>query len=92
MLLALSHCGLIAHPTENYPSINNVHEHVRNRLENVISKVKSHAFLRNIFAGSFELLSVMVKITGQVTAYELRRFQRFDLFGPWMGSLGVPNK
>ena len=62
---------------------NNVHEHVRNRLENVISKVKAHAFLRNEFTGSFELLATMVKVTGHVTAYELRQFQRFRSYGPW---------
>ena len=56
---------------------NNVHEHVRNRCENVISKVKNHAFLRNVWTGSFEMLASMVKVTGHVTAYELRHFQRF---------------
>ena len=60
-----------------------VHEHVRNRLENVISKVKSHAFFKSDFSGSFELLAAMVKITGHVTAYELRQFQRFRSYGPW---------
>ena len=62
---------------------NNVHEHVRNRCENVISKVKNHAFLRNVWTGSFETLASMVKVTGHVTAYELRQFQRFASFGPW---------
>ena len=61
----------------------NVHEHVRNRCENVISKVKNHAFLRNVWTGSFETLASMVKVTGHVTAYELRQFQRFASFGPW---------
>ena len=62
---------------------NNVHEHVRNRLENVIGKVKAHEFLRNVFTESFETLASMVKVTGHVTAYELRQFQRFPSYGPW---------
>jgi hypothetical protein len=62
---------------------NNVHEHVRNRSENVIGKVKAHAFLRNTFTGSYETLASMVKVTGHVTAYELRQFQRFKSYGPW---------
>ena len=66
---------------------NNVHEHVRNRCENVISKVKNHAFLRNAWVGSFETLASMVKVTGHVTAHELRQFQRFASFGPWPHSL-----
>ena len=62
---------------------NNVHEHVRNRCENVISKVKLHDFLMHEFTGSFESLASMVKVTGHVTAYELRQFQRFCSYGPW---------
>ena len=42
-----------------------------------------HAFLRNVWAGSFETLAPMVNVTGHVTAYELRQFQRFASFGPW---------
>ena len=62
---------------------NNVHEHVRNRCENVISKVKGHAFFKKDFTGSYEMLCSMLKVTGHVTAYELRRFQRFASYGPW---------
>eukprot|EP00966_Prymnesium_polylepis_P141018 3256396-Prymnesium_polylepis.1 len=45
--------------------------------------LKNHAFLRNVWTGSFETLASMVKVTGHVTAYELRQFQRFASFGPW---------
>ena len=59
---------------------NNVHEHVRNRCENVISKVKNHAFLRNVWTGSFETLASMVKVTG----HRWLATQREAV--PWIGS------
>ena len=62
---------------------NNVHEHVRNRCENVISKVKAHAIFKVNFTGSYEMLCSMITVTGHVTAYELRQFQRFASYGPW---------
>ena len=49
----------------------------------MISKVKSHAFLKETFTGSYEMLASMLKVTGHVTAYELRQFQRFASYGPW---------
>ena len=53
------------------------------RCENVISKVKAHAIFKVNFTGSYEMLCSMITVTGHVTAYELRQFQRFASYGPW---------
>ena len=53
----------------------------------MISKVKAHAIFKVNFTGSYEMLCSMITVTGHVTAYELRQFQRFASYGPWMASL-----
>ena len=63
---------------------NNVHEHTRNRVEQVVSVMKAHRiFKRGNFRGSYHHLRPFLVIVGHVTAYELRKFQRFNSYGPW---------
>ena len=64
---------------------NNLHEHIRNRIENVVSQVKRHRlFQKGAYSGSMDHLVPLVKIVGHVTAYEIRKFgPRFVCYGPW---------
>ena len=64
---------------------NNLHEFVRNRIENVVSQLKRHRlFQRGAYSGSMDHLIPLVKIVGHVTAYEVHRFgPRFQCYGPW---------
>ena len=64
---------------------NNLHEFIRNRVENVVSQVKRHRlFKKGAFSGSMDHLTPLVKIVGHVTAYEIRKYgPRFTCYGPW---------
>ena len=64
---------------------NNLHEFVRNRIENVIGHVKAHRiFKRGCYQGPLENLVAMVHIVGHVTAYVIRcEYPRFTGYGPW---------
>ena len=64
---------------------NNVHEHVRNRVEQIVSVIKQHRmYTQGVYQGSFARLQACVKVTGHVTAAELRMSgPRFECFGPW---------
>jgi len=63
---------------------NNVHEHERNRAEQIVSAVKAHRmFKKGVYRGSFQIMESLVKITGHSTAYELRQKPRFTTYGPW---------
>ena len=64
---------------------NNVHEHVRNRAEQIINLVKSHRiFKKKLFRGSIDIMKAATKIVGHTTAHHLRRTEgRFDRMGPW---------
>ena len=63
---------------------NNVHEWFRNRVENVIGRVKAHRlFKRGCYRGSYAHLAPLITIVGHVTAFELRARQRFETIGPW---------
>ena len=74
---------------------NAVHEATRNRVENVVRKVKGHRlFSGRVFKGKFETLNAALTIIGHVAAYQLRQEQRFQTFGPWphaYSAAGVPN-
>ena len=50
-----------------------MHEHVRNRIENVIKKVKGHAlFAKGVaFDRSYEHLCEVLQVVGHLTALEL---------------------
>ena len=71
--------------TERQIFFNNVHEHVRNRVEQIVAVVKQHRmFEQGVYRRSFALLEACVKVTGHVTAAELRmRGPRFVSYGPW---------
>ena len=64
---------------------NNIHEHVRNRIETVIRKIKDHKmFARGAaFTGSYESLCEVLQVVGHLTALELRMYPYFNGFGPW---------
>lgn len=74
---------------------NNMHECTRNRVENVVRRVKGHRlFSGRVYKGTFGTLRSALKIIGHVAAYELRQRQRFRSFGPWphaYGPQGHPN-
>ena len=62
----------------------NVHEHTRNRIEQIVSVVKDHRmFKHGCYKGSLKHLEYFLDITGHTTACELNQFQRFDTYGPW---------
>ena len=70
--------------TRTQTIFNNVHEHVRNRIENAVSAVKKHRiFKRGVCQLSWPNMRPFCVLVGHVTAYELRRNQRFDTYGPW---------
>ena len=63
---------------------NNVHEHFRNRVEQIVSVVKAHRLFRpHCYRGSYRHLGPLVTIVGHATALELRFRQRFDTIGSW---------
>ena len=64
---------------------NNVHEFMRNRVEQMVSAVKNHRICKpRVFRGSFETLKPFLIIVGHVTAYEVHAFgPRFVCYGPW---------
>ena len=63
---------------------NNVHEHYRNRAENVVRLVKSHRLFRpGCYRGSYAHLEPLLAIAGHATALHLRLRQRFETAGPW---------
>lgn len=65
---------------------NNVHEHIRNRCEQMVSVVKSHRMFRpGVYRRGFGLMQHLVKIVGHTTAYEhnTRAGARFRVYGPW---------
>jgi len=62
---------------------NNVHEHVRNRVENVVGQVKAHKIFKQTFTRKFETLEAALAVVGHVTALQLRRYRRFRGYGPW---------
>ena len=74
---------------------NTVHEGTRNRVENVIRKVKGHKlFSGRTFRGKYETLEAALHVVGHVAAYQLRQYQRFTTYGPWphaYGPAGQPN-
>ena len=58
---------------------NNVHEFVRNRVENVVSALKAHRiFKKGNYRGSLQHLEPFLQIVGHVTAHEISYLQRFD--------------
>ena len=69
--------------TRNQIRFNNLHEHTRNRVENVVRFVKSHAMLGKKFKGNYTNLKYMLKVVGHTSARELNEFQRFEAFGNW---------
>jgi hypothetical protein len=73
--------------TDRQQFFNNVHEHVRNRIEQIVGVVKQHRmFEQGVYRGSFDLLKACVTVTGHVTAAELRMRPggpRFVCYGPW---------
>ena len=64
---------------------NNVHEHERNRAEQIVSAIKSQhrMYQKGVYRGSFHLLDSLVMITAHATAYEIRECPRFPTYGPW---------
>ena len=62
---------------------NHKHEWVRNRVENVVAFVKRHKIFSTNFRQSHDVLSNLLKIVGHVSAFQLRRFQHFQSYGPW---------
>lgn len=65
---------------------NNLHEFVRNRIENVVSQLKRHRlFKKGCYSGSMDHLIPLVHIVGHVTAYEVHYYgPRFTCYGPWL--------
>ena len=72
-----------------------MHESTRNRVENVVRRVKGHRlFSGRVYKGKLGTLRSSLKIIGHVAAYELRQRQRFSSFGPWphaYDAQGQPN-
>ena len=63
---------------------NNVHEHVRNRAEQIVSVIKAHRiFKRGTWRGRMDVLKALVKIAAHTAAHELSLAPRFDVYGPW---------
>jgi hypothetical protein len=63
---------------------NNLHEFLRNRVEQVVSVVKAHRmFKKGNFRGGYHHLRPFLVIVGHTLAFELRRYQRFVGYGPW---------
>ena len=64
---------------------NNVHEFVRNRVEQIVSVTKNHRmFKKGIYQGTYEYIESCLVITGHTTAFELRQYTpRFECYGPW---------
>ena len=64
--------------------MNNVHEHVRNRIENIVGRVKRHALLRRgHYRGDFTKLKTILQVIGHMTAAELNHVPCFAAYGPW---------
>ena len=62
---------------------NNKHEWVRNRVENIVAFVKRHKVFKQTWTHSYDLLHIVLTVTGHVSALQLRRFQHFQGYGPW---------
>lgn len=71
--------------TEEQQIFSNIHEHIRNRVENVISAIKvPHAMFRpGAYRRALKHLTAMLHVVGHTTALQLNRRQRFETFGPW---------
>ena len=66
-----------------------MHETTRNRVENVVRKVKGHKlFSGRTFRGKFSTLNAALQTLGHSVAYELRQHQRFESYGPWPHAYG----
>ena len=64
---------------------------VRNRVENLVRNVKRHTiFSGRTFKGSFSFrtLNPALQVIGHAAAYELRKHQRFESYGPWSHATG----
>ena len=63
--------------------------------EAVVRRVKGHRlFSGRIYKGTFQTLRAALKIIGHVAAFELRKYQRFQSYGPWphaYAANGQPN-
>ena len=72
-----------------------MHETTRNRVENVVRRVKGHAlFSGRVFKGKYSTLEAALQVIGHMAAYELRQTQRFQSYGPWphaYDAAGMPN-
>ena len=60
----------------------------RARVEQVIARLKRHAWCQQVFRGSYEMLVVHFKITGALTALSIKRQilagkPLFEVVGPW---------
>ena len=74
---------------------NTVHEGTRNRVENVIRKVKGHKlFSGRTFTGKYETLEAALHVIGHVAAYQLRQYQRYHVWPVatclWAGRAAKP--
>ena len=72
------------HLTRRRRYFNNIHEFVRNRIEQIVGRIKNHRiFQQGVYSGNVDFLISATNIIGHVTAYELSQFQPFDAYGPW---------
>ena len=64
------------------------------RVEQVIARLKRHAWCQQVFRGSYEMLVVHFKITSALTALSIKRQflagkPLFEVVGPWPHNIQV---